>query len=311
MNTKTTRPAKTLIALSLAASAVAVPVAARADAATTAQADIAKTVGFVPSFVKAMPANLVPGLWQEARDFEMSDKTALSVKNKDLIALAIAAQMPSRLTVWSYAKCARANGASEAEVKEAVTIAALARHWSTFFNGIQLDEGKFRGEIAKLRENITKAMSSGSPPPAPLPITDAASAQKDAQQAFGFVPEFLRRFPAEALPGAWLSFRNVEMNPETALPGKIKSLISLAVASQIPCRYCVVADTEFAKLEGASDREIAEAVAMGSVARQYITLIEGLQVDEKTYRRDWERLTSGPHTAAKAMPATRMAAKSE
>jgi AhpD family alkylhydroperoxidase len=311
MTTKTTLPSKTLIAMSIAASAVAVPAAAHADEAAKAQADIAKTVGFVPSFVKAMPANLVPGLWQEARDFEMSDKTALSVKNKDLIALAIAAQMPSRLTVWSYTKCARANGASEAEVKEAVAMAALARHWSTFFNGIQIDEGKFRGEIGKLRENITKAMSSGSPPPAPLPITDAASVQKDAQQAFGFVPEFVRRFPAEALPGAWLSFRNVEMNPETAVPGKIKSLISLAVASQIPCHYCIIADTEFAKLEGASDREIAEAVAMGSVARQYITVIEGLQVDEKTYRRDWERLTSGPHTAAKATPATRMAAKAE
>lgn len=311
MTTKTTRSSRTLIALSIAASAVAVPAAAHADDAAKAQADIAKTVGFVPSFVKAMPANLVPGLWQEARDFEMSDKTALSVKNKDLIALAIAAQMPSRLTVWSYTKCARANGASEAEVKEAVAMAALVRHWSTFFNGIQIDEGKFRGEIGKLRENITKAMSSGSPPPAPLPITDAASVQKDAQQAFGFVPEFVRRFPAEALPGAWLSFRNVEMNPETAVPGKIKSLISLAVASQIPCHYCIIADTEFAKLEGASDREIAEAVAMGSVARQYITVIEGLQVDEKAYRRDWERLTSGPHTAAKATPATRMAAKSE
>ena len=302
----------TLVTLSLAAIPVAAPAAARADAAAT-QAEIAKTVGFVPSFVKAMPANLVPGLWQETRDFEISDKTALSVKSKDLIGLAIAAQMPSRLTVWSYGKCARASGATEAEVKEAVAIAALARHWSTFFNGIQLDEGKFRGEIGKLRENITRAMASGSPPPAPLAISNADSVFKDAQQSFGFVPEFLRRFPPEALPGAWLSFRNVDMNPETALPGKIKSLVSLAVASQIPCRYCVIADTELAKLEGASEREIAEAVAMGAVARQYITLIEGLQVDEKAYRRDWERLTAGPRSAATkaTTPMPRMAVKAE
>ena len=301
---------KTALTLSLAAGAFAMPAGAHADATAT-QAEIAKTVGFVPDFIKAMPANLVPGVWQETRDFQLNTKTALSAKTKDLIGLAIAAQMPSRLTIWSYSKCAKASGASEAEVKEAVAISALARHWSTFFNGIQLDEGKFRGEIGKLRENITKAMSSGSPPPAPLPITDAASVLKDAQQSFGFVPEFVRRFPAEALPGAWLSFRNVDMNPETALPGKIKSLLGLAVASQIPCKYCVIADTEFAKLEGASEREIAEAVAMGSVARQYITLIEGLQVDEKAYRRDWERLTSGSRTAAKGTPAPRMAAKAE
>lgn len=309
-NTKNRFTTKTALALSLAAGAFAIPAGAHADATAT-YAEIGKTVGFVPDFIKAMPANLVPGVWQETRDFELNTKTALSAKTKDLIGLAIAAQMPSRLTAWSYSKCAKASGASEAEVKEAVAISALARHWSTFFNGIQLDEGKFRAEIGKLRENVTKAMASGSPPPAPLPITDAASVLKDAQQSFGFVPEFVRRFPAEALPGAWLSFRNVEMNPQTALPGKIKSLLSLAVASQIPCKFCVIADTEFAKLEGASEREIAEAVAMGSMARQYITLIEGLQVDEKAYRRDWERLTSVSRAAAKGTPAPRMAAKAE
>jgi len=302
---------KTLVALTLgAAAALAAPAAARADGDAT-QAEIARTVGFVPGFVKAMPANVLPGVWLEARDFEMNTKTALTQKTKDLIGLAIAAQMPSRLTAWSYTKCARSNGASEAETKEAVAIAALARHWSTFFNGMQLDEGKFRAEIGKLRENITKAVAAGTPPPAPLPITDGASVIKDAQQSFGFVPDFLRRFPPEALPGAWLGFRNVDMNPQSALPGKVKSLIGLAVSSQIPCRYCVIADTEFARLDGASDREIAEAVAMGGIARQYITLVEGLQVDEKTYRRDWERLTSGPHTAAKGSAPARMAAKAE
>jgi AhpD family alkylhydroperoxidase len=110
---------------------------------------------------------------------------------------------------------------------------------------------------------------------------------------FGFVPEFMKRFPAEALPGAWLNMRDVEMNPASAIPGKVKSLIGLAVSSQIPCRFCIIADTEFAKLEGATDREIAEAVTVASMSRQYITLIEGLQVDEKAYHRDWERLTSG------------------
>ena len=124
-------------------------------------------------------------------------------------------------------------------------------------------------------------------------ITDAKIVYKDVEQSFGFVPDFMKRFPAEALPGAWLNMRNVEMNPASAIPGKIKSLIGLAVSSQIPCRYCVIADTEFAKLEGATEREIAEAVTMGAIARQHITLVEGLQVDEKAYKRDWERLTSG------------------
>jgi AhpD family alkylhydroperoxidase len=246
------------------------------------------------------------------KDFELNKNTALDGKTRDLIGLAVAAQMPSRLTAWSYSKCGRASGASEAELQEAVMMSAMTRHWSTFFNGIQLDEAKFRAEIGKLRENIVKAMASGAKPPAPVAITDANSVYKDVQQSFGFVPEFMKRFPAEALPGAWLNMRDVEMNPASAIPGKIKSLIGLAVASQIPCKYCVMADTEFAKLEGATDREIAEAVTTAAMARQYITLIEGLQVDEKAYRRDWERLTSGggqKKTAAApaARPAARMA----
>src|SRR5262249_43713193 len=157
--------------------------------------------------------------------FELNKNTALDGKTKDLIGLAIAAQMPSRLTAWSYSKCGRASGATEAQLHEAVVLSAMTRHWSTFFNGMQLDEGKYRADIARLRDNVTKAMASGAKPPAPLAITDAASVYKDVQQSFGFVPDFMKRFPAEALPGAWLALRDVEMNPSTAIPSKVKSLI--------------------------------------------------------------------------------------
>jgi AhpD family alkylhydroperoxidase len=258
-----------------------------------AKADMIKTVGFVPTFLKDVPDNLVPGFWQETKAIEFG-KTALDGKTRDLIGLAIAAQMPSRLTAWSYTKCGKSSGATDAQLHEAVALSALTRHWSTFFNGVQLDETRYRADLAKLRENMTKAMASGAKPPAPMPITDAASVYRDVEASFGFVPDFMRRFPPEALPGAWLAFRDFEGNPATAIPGKVKSLIGIAVAAQIPCRYCVISDTEFAKLEGATDREITEAVTIGAMARQYITLVEGLQVDEKAYRRDWERLTASP-----------------
>ena len=306
-STKSSKPFLTFAAVTLAF-ALALPARpARAEGdpgVAAAKADMVKTVGFVPSFLKDVPDNMIPGLWQETKAMGFA-KTALDAKTKDLIGLAIAAQMPSRLTAWSYSKCGKASGATDAQLHEAVALSAMARHWSTFFNGAQLDEARFRAGLDKLRENITKAMASGMKPPAPLPITDAASVYRDAEASFGFVPEFLRRFPPEALPGAWLSFRDVEASPTTAIPGKVKSLIGLAVAAQIPCRYCIVADTEFAKLDGATDREVTEAVTIGAMARQYITLIEGLQVDEKAYRHDWERLTAGAKPGAKSAEAAR------
>ena len=39
-------------------------------------------------------------------------------------------------------------------------MAAITRHWSTFLNGIQTDEAKFRAEIAKIVANVKQAAAS-------------------------------------------------------------------------------------------------------------------------------------------------------
>ena len=265
--------------------------------AEAARADIQKTVGFMPAFVKAIPDPVLPGLWSQAKTFENA-KTALSMKDKKLIGLAVASQAGSRSTTYSYTRCAKANGATDAELGEAVAIAGLARQFSTFMNGVQLDEKKFRAEIAMLISHVTKAASAKGPAPRPVAVVDSRTAVQEVAQLFGFVPEFIQKMPPEAVTGAWLQMRDLEMNPKTALPGKTKTLIGLAVSSQIPCRYCIIADTEFAKLEGASDKEISEAVMMAGVARNFGTLIDGLLVDEATFRRDFDRLTPGADKGA-------------
>jgi AhpD family alkylhydroperoxidase len=178
-------------------------------------------------------------------------------------------------------------------------MAAITRHWSTIFQGALLDEAAFRRDIGKL---VAGARHPG-PAPAPAPhATDADGALAEMRQSFGFVPGFIAAVPREALPGAWLELAELELSPATQLPAKYKSLIGLAVASQIPCRYCVIGDTEFAKLAGASEREIHEAVAMAALARNWSTLLNGLQVDEVAYRRDIDRLVkAAQHPAPQAL----------
>jgi len=80
------------------------------------------------------------------------------------------------------------------------------------------------------------------------------------------------------------TFRDVQLSPSTALSGKNKELVGLAVAAQVPCRFCVIAHTEFAKLNGATDAEISEAIAMASFTRSMSTLLNGLQIDEAQFR---------------------------
>jgi len=273
-------------------------------AAAAAKADIQKTLGFVPQFFTRFPEEALPGAWEEFKGLQLNPHTALPGRTKELIGLGVAAQIPCRYCILAHTEFAKVNGASDAEVGEAVAMSALTRHWSTFLNGTQTDETKFRGEIAKVIENVKKASASKTPPP-PVNVTDGASAVKEATGMLGgYVPEFIRNFPEEGRAGAWRAFRDVQLSPTTALSGKQKELVGLAVASQIPCRFCVIAHTEFAKLNGATDTEIKEAIGMASLTRELSTMLNGMQVDETQFRHDVDRLVKGAKAAAKKNPAT-------
>jgi AhpD family alkylhydroperoxidase len=130
-----------------AALAVAAPASADDAAAEAAYAEMAAAFGAVPSFVRQMPKAAVPGAWAELRDLELSDQTALSPKVKSLISLAVAAQIPCDYCIWADTNSARAAGATDEEIAEAVTMAAVTRHWSTIFNGLQVDMDTFKAEL--------------------------------------------------------------------------------------------------------------------------------------------------------------------
>ena len=71
----------------------------------------------------------------------------LDAKTRELIALAVAAQIPCEYCVYAHNKNARAAGASEAEIREAVATAAHVRHWSTVLNGMGYDFENFKSEV--------------------------------------------------------------------------------------------------------------------------------------------------------------------
>lgn len=288
--------------------ALLLPLAASAEepSAAAAREDIKNTLGFVPGFLAAVPDAALPGAWQEMKTLQMSPNTALSPKVKELIGLAVASQVPCKYCVYAHTEFAKLGGASPTECKEAVLMAALSRHWSTMLQGHQTDLAKFRAEIARAIEHMKKMAASKTAPPR-IDVVDAATALQDIQNTFGFVPEFLKTFPPQALAGAWREMRDVEMSPSTALSGKDKSLIGLAVSSQVPCRFCIHADTEFAKLEGATSAELSEAIAMAAITRHWSTFLNGTQTDEKSFMKDIDRLVKNVKKQAAAAKPTAQA----
>ena len=139
---------------------------------------------------------------------------------------------------------------------------------------------------------------AGADTPKPDPAAPAAAATlKKIEKAMGFVPDFIRQIPPSLLPSFWASTEQFSMNPTTALDDKTKELIGLAVAAQIPCDYCVIFHTEAARLNGASETEIREAVAASSLTRQASTLLNGLQIDKTQFKKDVARLVKSARDA--------------
>jgi AhpD family alkylhydroperoxidase len=294
----------TLFALLLTLFGFATTAAADTTAASTKN-DIQKTLGFVPQFFQRFPEGMLPGLWEEMKTLQMNPTTALDGRTKELIGLGVAAQIPCRYCIIGHTEFAKLDGATDAEVGEAVAMAAITRHWSTFLNGIQTDESRFRTEIQKLIANAKQAAATKHGAPAAVVVVDGASALREISSLFGFTPEFLAQFPDAARAGAWKQMRDVQMNPHTALSAKTKELIGLGVAAQVPCRFCIIAHTEFAKLDGATDEEIREALALASFTREMSTLLNGMQIDEPQFRRDVDHLVRNVKAAKKQAVASR------
>lgn len=135
---------------------------ARADdlPAQAAYRDIQQTLGSVPGFFKAFPESGIAGAWNEFKAVQLG-KTKLDGKTKELIGLGIAAQIPCHYCVYFHTAAAKANGATEQEIREAVAMAAIVRHWSTVLNGMQIDPVTFKSEVdAVLRAGAEKAKAA-------------------------------------------------------------------------------------------------------------------------------------------------------
>jgi AhpD family alkylhydroperoxidase len=324
--------------------------------AQDANREIKAMFGFVPTMFSALPEDALAPAWDEMRALELGTDTALPPKTKELISLGVSAQIPCRYCVYACTQFAGAQGATDREIKEAVAMAALTRHWSTVLNGNQIDEATFNRDTNNIFTYLSKNKPAGTTGTSPTtgaptngaptngaptngaptngaptngaptngapknsapttgapknnaptngaptngagsmtgsanapttPITDANSAYQDIQATLGSVPMFLKVFPQTAIAPAWREMKAIELSPNTALDGKTKELIGLAVAAQIPCQYCVRYHTAAAKYYGATQQELQEAVAMSALARHWSTILYGSQQDEAKFKRD-------------------------
>jgi AhpD family alkylhydroperoxidase len=109
--------------------------------------EMKEMLGGVPTELQLYPESARAAGWAMMKSTDLNKNTALPAKTRELIGLAVAAQIPCQYCVYYHIKAAAAAGANQEEIREAVHQASMTRHWSTILYGNQYDIDTYRTEI--------------------------------------------------------------------------------------------------------------------------------------------------------------------
>lgn len=128
--------------------------------------------------------------------------------------------------------------------------------------------------------------------------------EAEIKRTLGLVPSFFNRMPDATLDLEWTLFRRFEME-ETgmAIPAKYRQLMGVAVHAETKCEYCTLFHTELAKLLGATDEEVQEAVHYAKHTLGISAYLNGIQEPRERFADELEQILDylGNRPLAKAV----------
>jgi AhpD family alkylhydroperoxidase len=108
---------------------------------------------------------------------------------------------------------------------------------------------------------------------------------QEIEQMMGIVPAMFKALPDSSIEQEWQHFKKVQIE-ETAIPNKFRELIGIGIAAVMKCRYCSYYHTEIAKLYGAIEPEIEDAIHFAKSSAGWSTYINGLQIDFDQFKSE-------------------------
>jgi AhpD family alkylhydroperoxidase len=106
---------------------------------------------------------------------------------------------------------------------------------------------------------------------------------QEIEQTFGLDPSMFKAIPDSSLELEWQLFKRVQLE-DGPIPNKYRELIGLAIAGVTKCRYCAFYHTEIAKLFGATDEEIEDALHFAKSTAGWSAYVNGLQLDFEQFK---------------------------
>lgn len=108
---------------------------------------------------------------------------------------------------------------------------------------------------------------------------------RDMEDVLGNPVSMFSRMSEPSLDLEWRLFKQVQFD-EGPIPNKYLELIGLGIAAVTKCRYCIFYHTELAKLNGATDAEIENAVHFAKSSIGWSTYISGMQIGFDQFRQE-------------------------
>lgn len=108
---------------------------------------------------------------------------------------------------------------------------------------------------------------------------------------FGLVPSFFKLVPDNTLELEWKLFKTVQFD-EGPVPNKYRELIGIGIAAVTKCHYCIEYHTEVARLNGATEAEIEDAVHYAKSSAGWSTYLNGMQVDSEQFSDELRQVTA-------------------
>ena len=117
--------------------------------------DIEKAFGFVPGFMKAIPEDVLAKQWPLMKKYQLGE-SAIPKKYRELIGLAVAANLKCPYCTLMHTAMATGYGATGEEISEVAWLAAQTASWSAMLHSLQYNYDTFTKEVHQVGENAKK-----------------------------------------------------------------------------------------------------------------------------------------------------------
>ncbi|MEO0458754.1 MAG: carboxymuconolactone decarboxylase family protein [Cyanobacteria bacterium P01_A01_bin.114] len=126
------------------------------------------------------------------------------------------------------------------------------------------------------------------------PVRSRAEVEQEIKETLGLVPSFFNSIPDAIFDYEWQLFKRFEITDQITappqdnpvIPAKYRQLMGITLHSETKCVYCTLFHTELARLFGATEAEIQEAVHYAKHSAGWSAYLNGIRADFDEFEKE-------------------------